>query len=365
MNESSTEATPLLADEDHPHTALFDELDAEHDKNHAHDQPACPYHRAVKRHLTYATLPAGCGHPIHHHLQSPALILRLQQSIEHGFGKVFHAVRSFFKTKHLEAVYLATDPTYHTVVAVFIIAILTMLSMAALGPTLLLFMNHTGFTTPTDISPYVIATAIASAVPIVSNIGLGFIASRVGPGHALSVGAALSAFGLLVVIFSESSVIIFFIGYGIYSIVNSLRVVRVSILSKVVPENERTTVLATHALMTPLGALMGPVVWIVAQTYRGTVPTLSGLLEINRFTLTYAVVCAVLLSISATASFTLADIAPDRSAAPSTAHSENAGQSDHEGAQDVTLHYSSGGEEVVNLHQYRTRVFRYFCGKYG
>lgn len=363
MNDSSTEATPLLRGDDHPHAALFDELDAEYDKNHIHDQPSCPYHRALKRQLTHATLPAGCGHPVHHHLQSPALILRLQQSIDHGFGKVFQAVRSFYKTKRLEAVSLASDPNYHTVVAVFIIAILTMFSMTAFGPTLLLFMNHTGFTTPNDISAYVIATAIASAVPIVSNISLGFIASRVGPGHALSIGAALSAFGLLVIIFSKSSAVIFLIGYAMYSTANSLRIVRISILSKVVPEDERTTILATHSLMTPLGALMGPVVWIVAQTYRGNVPMLGGLLEINRFTLNYVVVCAILLSISITASLMLADIAPDRSAAPSMGRSGDAGQIDDEREQEVTIHYSNGGEDVVNLQRYRTRVFRYFCGK--
>lgn len=56
-----------------------------------------------------------------------------------------------------------------------------------------------------------------------------------------------------------------------YSVSYALRVVRVGVICSVVPERERTNVLAKHALMTPLGAVFGPLVWIAAEMYRGSV----------------------------------------------------------------------------------------------
>eukprot|EP00177_Eucheuma_denticulatum_P001658 GFKZ01002985.1.p1 GENE.GFKZ01002985.1~~GFKZ01002985.1.p1 ORF type:complete len:589 (-),score=63.27 GFKZ01002985.1:540-2210(-) len=359
MPDESAERTPLLQDDHHPHTALFSKLDSCHDHNYIHDAPPCSAHRAVKRHLTQATLPCGHGHPVHHHLQSPALLLRLQQSLDHGFRSVFHAIRSFFKAKRVEALHLSTDPTYRIVTPVLVIAILTMLSMTAISPSVLLFMNHSGFTTAHSISPYVFASALSSAVPILSNILLGSLASRFGPGHALSLAAAISALGLLIVILSHRSLVVFLLGYALYAICNSLRIIRVAVLSKVVPVHERTTVLATHALMTPIGACAGPLVWILAQTYRPSFPVLGGLVEINRFTIDYAVVLALLFAIVTISNLALADVAPDDRAR----RGDGGGGQGADGVlRQVTIQYESGVEEVVNLQRYRTRVFQYFCG---
>lgn len=363
MTNPSSENTPLLADDHHPHNALFKRLDSCHDMEYIHDRPKCPRRRCIRTHLTHATLPAGHGHPCHHHMQSPALLLRLEHAIEHGFGRVATAIHQFFKSKRLEAVHLPpAESPYFTVVAVFIIAILTMLAMTAVSPTLLLFMNYSGFTSETNISPYVIASSLSSAIPIFSNIALGAIASRFGPGHALSFGASMAAFGTLIFMFSNDSLFAFLVGYALYAISNSLRVIRVSILTKVVPEEERTTVLATHALMTPIGATIGPMVWIAMQTYRGSLSILGGLLEVNRFTLNYTTVFAVLLSITATASLMLSDVPSDTASRSSERISSGDTQEEGDAVQEVTIHYSNGGEQVVNLDQYRKRVFRFFCG---
>lgn len=368
MGNTQEETTPLLPPDDDAHSALFDKLEYHLDKDHIHDVPVTPRVKHVKNHLTHATLPAGHGHPMHHHLQSPALLLRLEQAIEHGFTKVVHAIKCFFKSK------VATptrdermQSTYTVVLSVFVIAVLTMLAMTAVGPTLLLYMNHAGYTNAENISAYVLASAISTAVPIASNIILGFVASRFGPGRSIAFGSAFSALGMLIVILSRESILFFFIGYAMYSCCNSLRVIRVSLLTKVVPENERTTVLATHALMTPIGALMGPLLWIAIQTYRGSVPLLGGAVHFNRFTIDYSFACTALLTIAIVAVTMLhhivavdgsSDGVASASAGSGADNSLEAGEGPHE----VTLHYTSGQEEVVNLDRYKKNVFWYFCG---
>lgn len=366
MSKTDVESTPLLCTEAESGGAFFEKLDAESEKKFLRDHPKCRRRRRVKTHLTHATLPAGHGHPVHHHLQSPSLLLRMEQAIEQGFWTVTCNIHAFFKAKRLEA--SEQDSSYPIVVTVFVIAVLTMLTMTAIGPTVLLYMNHAGFTHATDISSYVIASSLSSAVPIASNIILGTIGSRFGPGRALSVGALTAALGLVIVLVSRSSLFLFFVGYGLYSVANSLRVIRISILSKVVPENERTTVLATHALMTPIGALMGPLVWIGFQTYRGEAPLLGGLLTFNRFSLDYSVACFALLAIAVIAALRLTSIVPANAGNGNGSNGESAGTNgasgdDSEG-QEVTIHYADGTEDVVNLQRYRQRVFLYFCGTF-
>lgn len=296
-------------------------------------------------------------------MQSPALLLRLTQAVEHGFSAVLHAIRAFFKTKAATR-HLEEGSNYRVVLAVFIIAVLTMATMTSISPTLLLYMNHVGFTTPTDISLYVIASALSSAVPIVSNIILGMIASRFGPGRALSFGALVAAAGICTVIFSRNSAILFFLGYGLYASCNSLRVIRVSILTKVVPEHERTTVLATHALMTPIGALLGPLVWIGFQMYRGSVPLLGGAVHFNRFFLAYVVAFVTLVSIAGIATVMLNRIVVFGGSAGGTeaGAGADAGVAVSNGMENVTLHYANGDSQVINLEWYKRNVFRYFCG---
>lgn len=348
--DTSTEDTPLLHPEN-PHATFFNPLDKHFSCDSIHDHPRCPKRYAVKKILTSCTSPSGHGHPIHHQLQSPALVLRINQAFEHGFTKVLAAVGSFFKS-FKTTVDPTTQTTYFIVVVVFAVAVLTMLTMTSVSPSLLLYMNNVGYTSSTNISPYVTTSALQSAVPIASNILLGKVASSIGPGRALAVGSFMAAFGLLIITLARSNLFLFFVGYSMYAVSNSLRIIRVSILSKVIPPQERTTVLATHALMTPVGALMGPLLWILFSKYRGRLPL--GSFVIDRFSMAYLTAGLSMLGITVVSIAMLT-----RMVTPSG--TGDGGDSDEQ-LGNVTIQDDDGREIVVNLQAYRNKVFTFFCG---
>lgn len=71
--------------------------------------------------------------------------------------------------------------------------------------------------------------------------------------------------GIILIVLPTSAVVLFSVGYTRYSMSNGLQIVRVS-CTKIVPVQKRTTVLATHALMTSIDALDAPVAWTLAKT---------------------------------------------------------------------------------------------------
>lgn len=315
----------------------------------------CPMTRkSYKTNVLCATCPSGHGHPLHHHMQSPALILRLQQAIEHGFLVVWCAMCSFFSTARHSAKMqaLGKSSTFSRVSAVFVIAVLTMMAMSSIGPSLLLFMNDSTFTSSTDISAYVTASALSSAIPVGSNILLGILASKLGPGRALMICSLAAAFGIFVVAVARESVFIFFIGYALYASSNSIRVLRVALLTKIVPEHERTTVLATHALMTPIGALIGPLIWIAFSSIRNNVSI--GMVSLDRFSLLYFTASGVLLCIAVISGVMFHSFG--------TRDQASGGQEEEQVLGEVVLHESNGQDITVNLQAYRKQVFVYFCG---
>lgn len=385
---SSHESSPLLAhrnpctsDDTHDlHAAVFTSLDASHHHDHVHDHAPSPDIRRVKAHLISATSPPGHGHPLHHHLQSPALLLRLRQSFDHGFHEVWAAVRHGVKSipKHLptsssSTISISSAPSSPRTAmrAVFVLAVLTMLAMTSVSPTLLLFMNVSGYTTPVHITPYVTASALSTASPVVSNLLITALASHIGPGRALMFGALVATIGLVVMALARGSLFIFLAAYAVYASSNSLRVVRVALLSKVVSPETRTSVLATHALMTPIGALIGPLIWIVCQTYRGQL-TLFGWFIIDRFSMAYFIAALAFLIIAIVAALFLTRFvtfghehdAEQIQSAGSSQQQIPSGSDSHSGHLHPTvLHYSDGHDQAIDLQLYRNHVFQYFCRK--
>lgn len=244
---------------------------------------------------------------------------------------------------------------------VFLVAILTMMLMMAIGPTLLLFMNHSSFTTSDNISAYVAATAIASAVPIVSNVYLGSLATNHGPGVALCVAALTSAAGLLLVMCAAGNIAVFFIGWTMYSTSDSIRTIRVAILTQVVHPRRRTAVLANHALVTRIGALLGPLIWIGLQTYRSFIPLFAGV-QLNRFTLLYLLAMLVLVLIAMLSSMWLTGIGAKQHVDGAKSSIESA-RNAFDG-EVVQLFLSNGQVQVVDLKTYQRRTFAYFCSKF-
>ncbi|KAI0566451.1 Major Facilitator [Gracilaria domingensis] len=313
------------------------------------DEPQCASCPRLKEWMQSTLSPSGHGHPIHHQLQSPSLLLQIEKSLERGLSFLVHKLRLIRLFPKNEAEKHQVDSTQAFVHTIFGLAILTMLVMTTVSPTLVLYMNHVNFTSPTNITPYVTASAIASAVPIASNIIFGRVASSIGPANALSLIGFTSAIGIGLVLAVRSTVLVFFIGYALYSCSNSMRIIRLSILSQIVPENKRTTVLATHALMTPIGALMGPITWIGLSRYQGS--SQYGQFTLDRFSLAYSIAFIILTSIGLLAAVALRKLP--------TTEGHQSTQSYIEPTQVVVR--ENGLDITVNLNKFRTRVFAYFC----
>lgn len=131
-------------------------------------------------------------------------------------------------------------------------------------------MNKGAYISAHHIPPRASASAIGTVSPIASYLKLGTIASNVDPGRVLVTGAFTAAVGMLIIIFSCGAVISFLIGRTFNWISNIPRSERVSQLTKIVSVQKRTTVPRSRSLMTPIGALVSPVDWIVAQRYRSS-----------------------------------------------------------------------------------------------
>lgn len=244
----------------------------------------------------------------------------------------------------------AVPSSQRFVFIVFVLAVLTMVCMTTVSPTMVPYMNHVHFTSSTNIGPYVTASAIASAVPVVSNIVFGRIASSIGPANALVFLGMISALGMLLIFSMRSVLWVFFSGYGLYSASNSMRIIRISILSQIVAEDKRTTVLATHSLMTPVGALLGPLGWIAFSQYEGSFSV--GRLSIDKFALAYGTAAVILIIISLISATQLRGIPTSEGNGPRT-HIEPPIH--------VTIHTQNGDTIRVNLQKFRSRVFGYFC----
>lgn len=369
-----------IAAQDNADAALLHALDAEHDPDDMHDHPPTPSVRAVKSHLMTAAAMQPGHSVVHDAAHSPSLLLRLRQAIDHGVHNVVSAARCTLhrKAPRIPAQHDPVASRHATVRAVFVMAVFTMLVMTAVSPTLLLYMNNAGFTTPTNIAPYVVTSTLSTAVPVVSNLAITALASSIGPGRALAIGALVAAFGIALFLLARHSLILFMIGYGLYASCNSFRVVRVSLLSKVVPPKDRTTVLATHALMTPLGALAGPLLWISAQTYRNGHELYSlGPFSVvmDRFSIVYILTLVAMFIIYLVAATRLRNIVPysaadedgekpvtdEENQQPQTAQN-NSGADTHSGRlHPAVVRFSDGHEETVDLQKYRNYVFAYFC----
>ncbi|PXF41815.1 hypothetical protein BWQ96_08463 [Gracilariopsis chorda] len=335
----STEVSPLLPKGSDAH-CILQGVDEACLKKFTYDDPLCPICPRPRQYLQSCTSPCGYGYPMHHHLQSPS----------HGFSFLVEKLKllRFFPQQKPKATDVPSSQRF--VFIVFILAVLTMVCMAIVSPTMVLYMNYVHFTSSTNITAYVTASAIASAVPVVSNIVFGRIASSIGPANALVLLGMLSALGMLLVFSMRSALWVFFLGYGLYSASLSMRIIRISILSQIVPEDKRTTVLATHSLMTPVGALVGPLGWIVLSRYKGSFSL--GPLTIDRFALAYGTAATILVIISLISATRLRGIPTP----------EGNGSRDHfEPPSHVTIQTQNGDTTRVNLHEFRSQVFGYFC----
>lgn len=249
--------------------------------------------------------------------------------------------------------------TRQMVRVVYVLAVLTMLVMTTTNPMLLLYLQHVGFATKDNVSFYVLATVVNSAVPVVGHAALGAFAARVGTPRALTLSCSLIALGLIGMACSPPSKFAFIISFAVYSLCQSIRVVRTVLLTERVPPRQRTGVMSLHMLMTPIGALMGPLLWLACEQYNGDVHLIGGV-RFNMYTLDYflAATLAIVMAVVST-------VALGRATANSTSRSPQSTSQTHgsggNGTSDenqvVHVQLSDGTSADVNVHVYQRNIF--------
>lgn len=140
--------------------------------------------------------------------------------------------------------------------------------MPSLRPASFLFQLKVGYSSATRITPHITASVIGFTTPIIFNFMLTSVTFNVYPGHALAFGAFLAATGMIISMLSFAVVLLYYLGFTLYSMPSTVKIVRSLFLSTIVAFQKRTTVLATHGLMTAIGALTGPVIPILSLNYR-------------------------------------------------------------------------------------------------
>jgi hypothetical protein len=258
---------------------------------------------------------------------------------------------------------------------VYALAFLTMATMTAIVPSVLLYLRHARLISVDSVQFYITCIAISSSTPVVFNTGLGFLAGHVGPARALALSSLIVALGLLGMAAFSASKLLFGFAFGLYSMVQCLETIRILIIAEYVPHEFRTEVMSLHALMTPLGALIGPLVWLLVERYPAD-HVLVGSLRANKYTLDYLLATCVLSIIASIAMVRLGRLpgqqhahshSSDSSGEMSEREPLNGSESgttaltaQHEFSDHIHVSLTDGREFDVNPDRYRRRTFIYF-----
>mmetsp|Transcript_3766 Transcript_3766/g.11227 ORF Transcript_3766/g.11227 Transcript_3766/m.11227 type:complete len:559 (-) Transcript_3766:1753-3429(-) len=245
----------------------------------------------------------------------------------------------------------------HSVWYVYELAFLAMLMQAALSPCLLLLTNHRGWTNGQDVSFFATLSLVSVMVPIGGNIWSGQLASATSPRAALLIMIGIVAGGLVIMLLADSS-LVFLVGYTLYSMNYSIRIVRLTLLSAIVPKRTLTRVMATHALATPLGALFGPILWLLCAQFRYEKQILvlfPGVLriDIDRFTL--------IMGCSALASLAMMSLVYAKIPAEAGRSQASNGRRKNPKTDNRVRFKVDESENSVDVDNFRLSVFRFFC----
>lgn len=192
-------------------------------------------------------------------------------------------------------------------VFVFVTCLLTTTTFLSFETTLLLYMNHVKFTTPTDTVFFVRLMSLSLVIPLVASPVLGSCSVRFGPRLTLTCSYFIAMLGFCVVAFSKSNPWGFIIGYTMCSISISLRVIRYSLIGDFIPSEQRTRVMAIHQFMSLLGFLIAPLFWLSIQGRH--ISLLSSTITLNPFSINF-LFCMILAAINMTLSCTVLTVRP-------------------------------------------------------
>lgn len=152
----------------------------------------------------------------------------------------------------------------YPVLLIFFFAAAGMFVNTSMVWTLLPYMQSTGYTSTTL---YIRLSAIPVLIPALSYSLLGFLSARVGAALTMAYTHSAVAVGVLLVLCLPQYLPMLVTGTVLHSVVEGVRIVRVAAISELVAPERRTAALAVHFLMSPVGAVFGPLVWLVVDRY--------------------------------------------------------------------------------------------------
>lgn len=144
-----------------------------------------------------------------------------------------------------------------------------MLQMSTLWVALL-FLNHINFTDSQHHTFYVLTSALEYAVPLVANIPLSYCATKYGARVVVTYSYLIISLGMLSFIICRTSRALYISGVIFFSFFWSNRIIRISLVARIVSADHRTTAIAGHQFMLACGSALGPICWYIAQLWRGS-----------------------------------------------------------------------------------------------
>lgn len=180
--------------------------------------------------------------------------------------------------------------TRRVVRAIYVLGLLVNMMHASRRPVQLLYLQYLGFSSAEDISFYVWTEVIRSSVPVVGHAVTGTVAARIGGRYTLCTLCSFAICGILLIIQASAlrSKTAYIFGDIALNTARSMRLTRIIVITEQVPAHQRTGVIATHSLFGPVGAILGPLVWILCEHFHADV-AVGRLFRLNMYTVNYFV----------------------------------------------------------------------------
>lgn len=194
---------------------------------------------------------------------------------------------------------MSTD--YVTITTILTIAVGTCVAVFLVNDQLLLYLNELTITTRTDVSVYVIISALQFGLRIPGSLILGWTSGYFGPTRTLAATLVVSCIGIFFIIWTRPNSIALAIGYILFCQAFSTRQLRMSILSDAASPENRTALLMIHTATRHLSYLLGPFLWILIQKWQGST-TIYGHI-VDRFTVSHVLAiftCIVVITLACT-----------------------------------------------------------------
>lgn len=187
-----------------------------------------------------------------------------------------------------------TLETKNMVLVVYFIGIGILILVATAEPMVLLYQKYVGFVSRGKVKFYVQTTVIQSTIEVLGGALMGILAVLVEPPRAITICTVLIAVGSFSMAAAPPNKIGYLFGFALFSLCSCTSVARTLMLTENVPAKNRTAVMSFHELMSPIGRLLGPLLWLACDQFRADINLFGGL-RLHKYSLNYQI--ASLLSL--------------------------------------------------------------------